>query len=167
MFRHGIAALNASPEPKKKTKGKQIVKKPVKTTPNSSTQSTSAGASSQNRNGGSKVATSAGASSQNRNGASKVAKSAGASFQNRNGASKVAKISSPIDVSSDDDCDDQPATPSSLLNLLFAQVLPVYVFSNFEARNYFFNSGFLSFFYCWSSLGGHQFNFNYLLFQST
>ena len=156
MFRHGFAALNASPEPKKKTKGKHIVKEPVKTTPNSSTQSTSAGASSQNRNGGSKVATSAGASSQNRNGASKVAKSAGASFQNRNGASKVAKISSSIDVSSDDDsndvissdddCDDQTAAPSSLLNLLFAQVLPVYVFSNFEARNYFFNSGFLSFF---------------------
>ena len=131
MFRHGIAALNASPEPKKKTKGKQIVKEPVKTTPNSSTQSTSAGASSQNRNGASKVGT-----------------SACASFQNRNGASKVAKISSPIDVSSDDDsndvissdddCDDQPAAaPSSLLNLLFAQVLLVYVFSNFGARNNF------------------------------
>ena len=116
MFIHGFAALNASPEPKKKTKGKHIVKEPVKTTPNSSTQSTSAGASSQNRNGG-----------------AKVAKSAGASSQNRNGASKIAKISSPIDVSSDDDsndvissdddCDDQPAAPSSLLNLLFAQVI--------------------------------------------
>ena len=118
MFIHGFAALNASPEPKKKTKGKQIVKEPVKTTPviNSPIQSTSAGASSQNRNG-----------------ASKVGSSSGASFQNPSRASKVAKISSPIDVSSDDvsndvissddDCDDQPAAPSSLLNLLFAQVI--------------------------------------------
>ena len=117
MFRHGFAALNASPEPKKKTKGKQIVKEPVKTTPviNSPIQSTSAGASSQNRNG-----------------ASKVGSSAGASFQNPSGNAKVAKISSSIDVSSDDDCDvissdddcdDQPAAPSSLLNLLIAQVI--------------------------------------------
>ena len=58
MFRRATAALNASPEPKKKTKGKQIAHKPVKTTPliNSCTQSTSAGVSSSpNTNGGFKA----------------------------------------------------------------------------------------------------------------